>query len=226
AAPAPLVATPAAPAVATATPQRLTALAPGAQASDADLVEATLNKLRTSPAGSQIVDRLLAVGAKINVVSDAEIEAMGHGNAHAVYDPKVDTMFLRRSDLANSSNIGFAAVALAHEGTHLLDDVGSIDAPFLNQATQRVLAAGGPNTAAGAEAQKQAGFEITMIKEARAFTFAGQVARQLGVSTPAADPTSVAAAGNNDQATYAKVWQSLLTSSYNPEHRAAAVANF
>lgn len=219
-------ATTAATAPAAATPQRLTTLAPGAAASDADLVESTLSVLRQSPAGAQVVDRLLAVGAKINVLSDAEIAAMGHGTAHAVYDPKVDTMFLRRSDLANTSNIGFAAVALAHEGTHLLDDVGKVDAPYVMQATQRVIAAGGPTTAAGIEAQEQATFELTMIKEARAFTFAGQVAKQLGVALPATDPTSVSVAGGNDQATYGKVFQSLLSSSYNPERRAAPIANF
>lgn len=220
---APAVAPAATPAV---TPQRLTSLAPGGQQADADLVESTLNVLRRSPSGAQVVDRLLAANARINVVADAELQAMGHGSAHAVYDPNTDTMFLRRSDLADAANIGFAAVALAHEGTHLLDDVGKVDDPFLQAATQRIIAAGGPSSAAGVEAQKQAQFEITMIKEARAFTYAGQVAKELGVTLPASDPTSVSAAGANDQATYARVWQALLVSSYNPERRAAPISNF
>jgi hypothetical protein len=63
------VATGAAP-VATATPQRLTTVAPGGQQSDANLVEATLNVLRGSQGGAAMVDRLLAVGARINVISD------------------------------------------------------------------------------------------------------------------------------------------------------------
>ncbi|MCW2928625.1 MAG: hypothetical protein JWM86_2593 [Thermoleophilia bacterium] len=219
-------AAPAAAATATAAPQRLTSLAPGGSAADANLVEQTLGTLRQSAGGSQLVDRLLAVGARINVISDAEFKGMGHGDAHAFYDPKIDTMFLRRSDLADAKNMKFAAVALAHEGTHLLDDVGRIADPFINAAATRVQAAGGPGTPQGAAAQQQVLFELTMMKEARAFTFAGQVARDLGVTTPPTDPTSIAAAGGNDQATYAKVWQALLSSSYNPDRRTAAVANF
>lgn len=209
-----------------AAPQRLTTLAPGGSAADANLVERTLGTLRQSAGGAQLVDRLLAVGARINVISDAEFQTMGHADAHAFYDPKIDTMFLRRSDLADASSMKFAAVALAHEGTHLLDDVGRIADPFINAAAGRVHAAGGPATPQGAAAQKQALFELTMIKEARAFTFAGQVARDLGVKTPSTDPTSISAAGANDQTTYAKVWQALLSSAYNPDRRAAAVMNF
>jgi hypothetical protein len=151
---------------------------------------------------------------------------MGHQDAHAFYDPKVDTMFLRRSDLADTNNMRFAAVALAHEGTHLLDDVGKVSDPFIQQASQKIAAAGGPNTAAGKAAQDQAMFELTMIKEARAFVFAGQVAKDLHVTTPATDPTSVSSAGGNDMATYSRVWDALLKSGYNPEHRTATVRSF
>lgn len=219
---APVTAT-AAPAVA---PQRLTSVAPGGQQADANLVEATLAVLRQSPSGAQLVDRLLAVGARINVISDADFRAMGHADAHAFYDPKIDTMFLRRSNLADAANVRFAAVALAHEGTHLLDDVGMVSDPFVREAARRVQAAGGPGTAQGAELQRQALFELTMIKEARAFVFAGQVAKELRVQTSASDPTSVAAAGANDQPTYDRVWQALLASGYNPERRSAAPRNF
>ena len=169
---------------------------------------------------------MLAVGAKVNVISDAEFKAMGHDNAHAFYDPKVDTMFLRRSDLSDANNLNFAAVALAHEGTHLLDDVGQVSTPFIENASRTIAAAGGSTSAAGREAQAQAMFELTMIKETRAFVFAGQVARDLGVQTPATDPTSVAAAGGNDQATYQRVWNAVLNSSYNEEKRQAAPRNF
>jgi hypothetical protein len=224
ASPAPVaaVAAPAAP----ATPQRLTSLAPGGSQADANLVESTLGVLRQSASGAQLVDRLLAVGARINVISDAEFQAMGHADAHAFFDPKSDAMYLRRSDLADASSTRFAAVALAHEGTHLLDDVGNVADPFIQQAAARVQAAGGLSTAQGIEVQKQVLFELMMIKESRAFVFAGQVAKDLAVKTPATDPTSIAAAGGNDQATYQKVWSSLLTSGYNPEHRAGAPRSF
>jgi hypothetical protein len=224
--PAAATASPTAAATPAATPTRLTTLAPGGAQSDADLVESTLGILRQSPSGAQMVDRLLAVKARVNVVSDAEFSALGHGDAHAFYDPKQDAMFLRRSDLADATKQRFAAVALAHEGTHLLDDVGGVSDPFIEDAAHRVQAAGGTATANGAAIQAQALFELTMIKEARAFVFAGQVARDLAVPTPSSDPTSVAAAGGNDQSTYAKVWSSLLTSAYNPEHRTAAVRAF
>jgi hypothetical protein len=133
-------------------------------------------------------------------------------------------MALRRSDLSDTQEIAFAAVALAHEGTHLLDDVGKVTQGWVAAATERIIAAGGDGTAGGQAVMAQVEFELMMINEARAFTFAGQVARDLGVQLAAADPTSVAAAGRNDAATYAQVWQALLgTSSYNPERRSAAV---
>jgi hypothetical protein len=214
-----------APAAGAAGTQPLTTLAPGGSPQDAALVEQTLNVLRQSPSGAQVVDRLLAVGAKINVISDAEFQSMGHDSAHAFYDPKIDTMFLRRSDLADANNINFAAVALAHEGTHLLDDVANLADPMVSQITSNVVAAGGLNTPAGIEAREQGMFELMMVKEARAFTFAGQVARDLQVKLDDTDPTKVAISGGNDQTTYNAVWQRLLQSSYNPQGRTAAVRN-
>ncbi len=208
-----------------AAPQPLTTLAPGGNAQDAALVERTLGVLRQSASGAQIVDRLLAAGARVNVISDEEFRAMGHGDAHAFYDPKIDTMFLRRSDLADDANVRFAAVALAHEGTHLLDDVAKLSDPFVAQVSQQVAAAGGLETAQGAAIRDQSMFELTMIKETRAFLFAGQVARELGVTLPSTDPTSTAIAGANDQATYNAVWQRLLQSSYNREGRTATARN-
>ena len=210
---------------AAAAPRPLTTLAPGGNPQDAALVERTLGVLRQTPAGAQVVDRLLAVGAKVNVISDQEFAAMGHGSAHAFYDPKIDTMFLRRSDLSDDANVRFAAVALAHEGTHLLDDVAKLSDPFIAEVTQRVAAAGGLATAQGAEIRDQAMFELTMIKETRAFLFAGQVARELNMQLPATDPTSTAIAGGNDQATFNAVWQRLLSSSYNEQGRTAAPRN-
>lgn len=210
-------------ATATAGAQPLTRLAPGAQASDAQLVEQTLNTLRTSPSGAQLVDRLLAVGAKINVVSDDEFSAMGHGDAHAFYDPKLDTMFLRRSELADEQHRNFAAVALAHEGTHLLDDVGGVGNQMIQEITNNVIAAGGLGTQPGIEARDQGLFELMMVKETRAFVFAGSVARDLGVSVGDEDPTATAIAGGNDPQTYEAVWARLLRSSYNEQHRTAQV---
>jgi hypothetical protein len=218
-------AAPAAP-VAPAPTQPLTTVAPGANPNDAVLVEQTLAKLRQSPSGAQVVDRLLAVGAKVNVISDAEFAQMGHDTAHAFYDPKIDTMFLRRSDLADQANVGFAALALAHEGTHLLDDVAGLSDPFVSQLSAQIAAAGGLDTPQGQALREQGMFELTMIKETRAFTFAGQIARDLGVEVKATDPTSVAKAGGNDQATYDAVWQRLLTTSYNEGGRSAAPRNF
>ena len=226
AAPATGIPTTGAPALgAAAAPRPLTSLAPGGNAQDAALVERTLGALRQSPAGAQIVDRLLAVGARVNVISDEEFKAMGHDSAHAFYDPKIDTMFLRRSDLADTTNVQFAAVALAHEGTHLLDDVAKLSDPFINDVSTRVAAAGGLATAQGAGIRDQALFELTMIKETRAFLFAGQVARELNVKLPATDPTATAIAGSNDQATFNAVWQRLLNSSYNEQGRTATPRN-
>lgn len=203
----------------------LTTVAPGGNPQDAALVERALGVLRQSPSGAQAVDRMLAVGAKINVISDQEFAAMGHDSAHAFYDPKIDTMFLRRSDLADEQNVKFAAIALVHEGTHLLDDVSGISAPITQEITNRVVAAGGLGTPAGIEAREQGLFELTMIKETRAFLFAGTVARELGVQLPATDPTTIAINGGNDQGTYDAVWQRLLRSSYNEQGRSAAPRN-
>jgi hypothetical protein len=210
---------------ANAAPRALTSVAPGGDPRDAALVEQTLATLRQSPSGAQVVDRLLAVNARVNVISDAEFQAMGHGDAHAFYDPKIDTMFLRRSDLSSPQAVQFAAVALAHEGTHLLDDVAGLSDAFIARTTEAIAAAGGLQTTQGAALRDQAMFELTMIKETRAFLFAGTVARELGMQLPDTDPTSTAIAGANDQATYAAVWDRLLHSGYNPERRTAAPRN-
>ncbi|MCZ4496467.1 MAG: hypothetical protein JWM25_1050, partial [Thermoleophilia bacterium] len=210
---------------AAAAPLRMTTVAPGGSQADADQVERTLGVLRQSPSGAQLVDRMLAVGAKVTVIGDAEFTALGQADAHAFFDPNDDTIYLRRSQLSGGDP-SFAAVALAHEGTHLLDDVAKLDAPFFDSASRAVAAAGGFSTAQGIATQEQTLFELTMIREARAFTFAGQVARDLGTRLPASDPTAIAAGGGNDPATYGRVWTALLQSSYNPDRRAANVRNF
>lgn len=215
---------PAAPAAAPVQPQSLTALASGGSASDAQLVEGTLATLRSTPAGAQIVDRLLANNAKVNVISDAQFTQMGQADAHAFFDPNIDTVYLRRSDLVKDQQM--AAVELAHEGTHLLDDIAGLNKPLFAQSEARAQAMGGTTSQAN-EVRAQAQFEEMIISEARAFTFSGQVAKQLGYNKLTnTDPTLISATGTNDQATYARVFQALLKGPYNTENRAAQVRNF
>lgn len=208
----------------TPAPASMTALAAGGNASDAQLVEGTLNVLRSTPAGAHIVDRLLANNAKVNVISDAQFAQMGQADAHAFFDPNIDTVFLRRSDLATNQQM--AAIELAHEGTHLLDDIAGLNKPLFAEAQARAQALGG-TTPQAREVEAQARFEEMIISEARAFTFAGQVAQQLGYTRLASsDPTLISARGSNSQATYAQVFQALLKGPYNTEHRTAQVRNF
>ena len=199
--------------------------APGATGTvtDAALVQRALDALRSTPTGARVVDRLLAVRAKVAVLSDGEFAAVGRADARAFYDPATQTMSLRRSDLLDVDRSRVAAVALAHEGTHLLDDVGRVAASWLARTSATIASAGGAGTSRGGELARQAAFELTMIREARAFTVAGQVARDLGVALPADDPTVVAARGGNDPGTYAAVWQRLLESPYNAQARTAPV---
>lgn len=203
----------------------LTVVGTGGNEQDAQYVERALEVLRGSASGAQIVDRLLAVNAKINVLSDQEFASLGHDSAHAFYDPAADTMYLRRSNLADDGNVKFAAVALAHEGTHLLDDVSGITEPVTKEIVGKVAAAGGLESSGGIEARDQGLFELKMIKETRAFVFSGAVARELGLDLPNSDPTSVAIAGANDSATFNAVWERLLRSAYNAEQRSAAPRN-
>ena len=195
---------------------------PGAQAGDDQLVAAAFETLRQSPQGAGLVQQLFASGAHINLLSDQQFAQVGEDGAHAFYDPKADTIYLRRSDL--QSNLKLAAIEIAHEGVHLIDDKAHVGAGYLQQKSKEISQFG--NTAQGAEALKQAQFEYSLILETRAFTYTGQVARELGYDSGPADPTTIAAAGKNDQATYGKVWQALLDSPYNPEQRTATAANF
>lgn len=191
----------------------------GGSDADAALVTQAMTLLKTSANGAFIANLLTGSGAQISVLSDQEFAAMGESTAHAFYDPNKDTLFLRRSDL--QGDVKLAAVEIAHEGTHMLDDKGRIGKAAIDDARRAAGALTDP--AASAAAMKQADFEHTILMEARAFTFSGQVARELGLQLTANDPTMVAAAGSNDTATYQKVWDKLLSSGYNQDHRSARI---
>ncbi|MBC7645025.1 MAG: hypothetical protein H7123_07850, partial [Thermoleophilia bacterium] len=138
-------------------------------------------------------------------------------DAHAYFDPNVNVLYLRRDDLQRDTKL--AAIEIAHEGTHLLDHVGKVNDAFTKP---REATFAGLGAAQAKAARDQLSFESMMVAESRAFVYAGQVARDIGWTGVAADPTSIASAGGNDAATYAKVWQQLLTGPYNNEHRTAA----
>jgi hypothetical protein len=179
--------------------------------------------LRQSQSGARLLDTLIANKANVVVLSDEEFAQDGQQAAHAYFRPANDTIYMRRSDLQADSTL--SAVELAHEGVHLLDEIGNVDDTFVTSESQRIGAITDP--VARDEATRQAVFELTMIKEARAVLYSGQIVHELGYTgLKADDPTMVAATGGNDQATYGAVWNALLASAYNPDHRTAAVKDF
>lgn len=200
-----------------AEPAALTTVGAGGSATDAALVEHALGVLSATASGASIVNGLRGVGAHMMVMSAAEFAANGESGAHAYFDPNTTTLYLRREDLANNDKL--AAVEIAHEGTHLLDYIGHVNDAWRAQRQQQLVGTSGAFEGA---ALAQLRFENMMVAEARAFTFAGQVAREVGWQAPYGDPTFDAMAGANDAATYGRVWQRLLAGPYNTDHLQAA----
>jgi hypothetical protein len=184
------------------------------------LLEPAFAELRRSPTGAPILAQLERTNIQMQVLDDASFDRIDKGGSAAFYDPPSDTMYLRSSWLAKSP--GKTASLIAHEGTHALDDLRGIGVAAL-QARTTALAGGRPVTA---EVVKQAGFEVSIAKEARGYVVQGQVLRELGLVDPTkvGGPLLVAAQGANDRATYDAVFRGLVSSpegGYNPEGRSA-----
>lgn len=187
---------------------------------DQALLDAALGELGRSPTGAPILAQLERSNVQMRVLDDARFDQMDKQGSAAVYDPQQDTMFLRRSWLQKSP--GKTASLIAHEGQHALDDLGNVGMAALQQRTA-ALARGGAVTAAIVQ---QAGWEVSIAKEARAYLVQGQVLRDLGLVDPAkvGGPLLTAAQGANDRATYDAVFRGLVSSpegGYNPEGRQA-----
>lgn len=204
------------------TPPASAAAGGGPLSGDQQLVASALLALQQSGHGARLVDQLISQHANVLVLSDEEFAAAGEQAAHAFYNPANDAIYLRRSDL--QKDVRLAAVEFAHEGVHLLDDKGRVADAFIKSESARIAAITDP--AAREAAVQQTQFELTMIKEARAFTFTGRIAYEIGLQLAQGDPTGVAAQGGNDQSTYSAVWQALLGSNYNPQRRTAAIRDF
>lgn len=185
---------------------------------DQPLLDATLAEMRRSPTAAAVLAQLERSQVKLDVLDDAAFDAMDKQNSAAVYDPPSDTILMRRSWLEKSP--GKAASLLAHEGQHALDDFANVGAAALQQRTL-ALARGGAVTPAIVE---QAGWEVSIAKEARGYLIQGLVLKELGLVDPTkvGGPLLVAAQGSNDRATYDQVFRLLVSSpegGYNPQGR-------
>lgn len=188
------------------------------------VVQNTLAVLDATPHGKLVSSGLRSSNAPIIVMTDSDFESKFHSPlAYAMYEPKDKSIYMRRTTL--EADPRFAAVALAHEGTHYLDDVSGIESTAIQRAIDSInlLEKDRQN-----DATKQKQWEISMIGEARAFVVSGHVARELGAKLENSDVSAIAAKSVNepDSTIYAKVWQRLLESNYNPEHRMAPPQHF
>lgn len=170
---------------------------------DKPLVDAMLAQLQRSPTGSAILAGIQRIGTKVTVMDDAQFAAAGHADSGAYYDPSSDTMYLRRSRM--QTELQSTAATFAHEATHALDDIGQVGAAYVTQETAR-LNATGALTAAQVE---QLGVNLSLAKEARAYTVHATVMRELGV-TPHGMLEDVVRTGANDLATYQKIFGMLV----------------
>ena len=166
------------------------------------IVDAMVAQLRTTATGSRIIADIERIGAKVTVLDDAQFAAAGHGESGAYYDPPTDTMYVRRSDLQSEPRR--AAATFAHEATHALDDAGGVGKSYIDQKSAAAAAAG-TLTAATVE---QLGVELSLAKEARAFTVQATILRELG-ETPTGILADVVRTGANDLATYRTVFTML-----------------
>lgn len=170
---------------------------------DKPLVDAMLAHLRTSPTGAQVLAGIERIGAKVTVMDDAQFAAAGHAGSSAYYDPKTDTMFVRRAQLQTEPRR--TAATFAHEATHALDDIGTVGAAFVEQATARHAAAGTLTPAMVEQIQT----EYSLAKEARGFTIHATVMRELG-EQPEGMLADVVRTGANDRATYQRIFGMLV----------------
>jgi hypothetical protein len=170
---------------------------------DKPLVDAMLAQLRTSQTGLQVLAGIERIGAKVTVLDDAQFEAAGHKDSGAYYDPPTDTMYVRRSDLQREPRR--AAATFAHEATHALDDAGRVGEAYVAQETARLNATGQMNAAQ----VEQVGVNLSLAKEARAFTVHTTVMRELG-EQPEGMLSDVVRTGANDLATYQKIFGMLV----------------
>lgn len=181
------------------------------QDADAELIRDALTTLGGSETGRSMVQSLDAADARVSILSDATFAAIGKDDAHAFYNRASNTVYVRRELMRDDP--GFAAVTVAHEGQHLLDDrTDAVDA-MLGPHAEALVAAG----ATIPEATDEILRVRTVLGETRAFLTAGAVARDLHVATPTSWPTEVARDQLDPTLRFQDVWNAVAESPYDPE---------
>ena len=191
---------------------------------DQPLLDRALAEVRRSPTARPILDRLAKTGIQMRVLDDAAFDASTQHGTAAYFDPTTQSITIRRSSLqkdpAKSGSI------VVHEALHALDDIEQVGEAW---TVQRATQLGGGRLTP--ESVKQAGFEFSIAKEARAYLLQGTVLRELGLANDPGvrGPIRIAAQGSHDRATYDQVFRMIVSSpegGYNPEGRTAEPVAF
>lgn len=134
-----------------------------------------------SPTASSVIQRALQTGVTVNVIPDAEADAIAGPKIMGQYDPGTDTVWLRRS-LMTGTNRRQGLQTLAHEMLHVIDRKDPRHQQMLEQLDASYRAAGLVDPAARAE---QVRYHGSIVRESRAYVYQAQVRRELGI-----EPTS------------------------------------
>jgi hypothetical protein len=141
--------------------------------SGAGELSAIFAKMRQSAIASAILDRAGGEGAfaqHVKVLSDSEFNNRFEGAA-GVFIPDDNVIYMPQSAL--TGEVGRAALTLAHEGTHLLQDGTDIDrgaGDALSQILSATGAVDGGNSKLGNQKD-----------EAQAYTVEARIAQELGL---------------------------------------------
>ena len=162
---------------------RLGPATPSAPGGPGASVDSELSTIASTKSGKELVDRLNASGVQVKVVDDAVLQQkFGTTRTLGEYDERDKTIYVSASKVGTKQGI----LTLAHEAFHAIDDVSGLNAATRNRRAQT------PDSA----------WQDKLIRESRAYTFEGEVARELHWDTSGLGPavTESINAGSTKQA--------------------------
>lgn len=190
------------------------AIAAAATPDDQQLLSNVFATMRTSATAGALAARLLASNTQLRVLDDATFDAQVSPSMSAMYDAATNTILLKRGQLAG--DVQRAAITLAHESVHALDDaqIDTAQALAVQQAGSMLN---------GAAWLAQRDFEIHMVAETRAYMLQAQVTAELGLDSRRIFRVQPAVALDGSLRSYEQTWTAVQAmTEYNPHGRRAA----
>lgn len=191
-----------------AVPRTPVAPTPAVPTPSPDVARDPLATLASTPTGAWLLDQLRASGRMpaIRFAPDAEIDQEGRA-LNGYYEREANTVVVR--DSLRTRNPSQFTTTLVHELFHAFDNARGLSGSIAPALDAQYRAAGWSDQQARVPQVKA---HAKLITESRAYAFAAQFSRELGMPADDLGPVAIAAIrGSSPDQSYVAAWNAILT---------------